>query len=89
MTIHPVLLLEASGLLPPKPGGWEGTTAAYGTKEAEVMTKGSDEEWDWRKVEAENARGLKLAQNLAGLEVTHLEWSGNRWPALDIFRDLF
>ncbi|CZR53356.1 uncharacterized protein PAC_03234 [Phialocephala subalpina] len=92
MTVHPNLLLAASGLLPPRPGGWEGL-ASNGGKEI-IMTSEEREsrrgnEWDWRKVEAENSRGLKLAQHLDALEGTHCEWSGSKWPALDRFRDLF
>jgi hypothetical protein len=90
MTVHPVLLLEASGLLPPKPGGWiTSTSAEINNKTNQGDVQGDDKEWNWRQVEAENARGMKVAQHLDGLEGTHCEWSGSEWPALDRFTDLF
>ncbi|KAF8857780.1 hypothetical protein BDZ45DRAFT_592274 [Acephala macrosclerotiorum] len=92
MTVHPNLLLGASGLLPSRPGGWEGLASNGGKESNMTLEQEKDhrsDEWDWRKVEAENARGLKLAQHLDALEGTHCEWSGSQWPALDKFRDLF
>jgi hypothetical protein len=108
MTVHPVLLLEASNLLPPRPGGWisspspsnsetateeesggEGSSNEVIKEEEEEESPRNGAEWDWKKVEAENARGLKLARHLDALEGTHCEWSGDQWLALDRFRDLF
>jgi len=54
LTIHPEVSLNASGLLPPKPGGWATMT---GLSTAETLDVEKDEptpenestdEWDWR-----------------------------------------
>jgi len=89
LTIHPEAILAASGLLPPKPGGWNIMSDSQpedkfvdrntpGKGDCEIV----EDIWDWRCVEAENARGLKLAASLDALEGCHMEFTGSKRPAL-------
>lgn len=93
-TIHPEVTMNASGLLPPKPGGWnimdgkqdvQNGSAENGSTDAVI----DSEEWDWKRVEAENQRGLKFAEHFAAMEELTEEFSGEDRPALGVFRDLF
>ncbi|TVY18902.1 Uncharacterized protein LARI1_G003708 [Lachnellula arida] len=97
LTVHPEVFLQASDMLPPKPGGWTSmansgestpetldveTTGAEAGAEAEVT-----DEWDWRRVEAENKKGLAIAEHLGALDALHHEFTGSQAPALGRYRD--
>ncbi|TVY91596.1 Uncharacterized protein LAWI1_G001783 [Lachnellula willkommii] len=97
LTVHPEVFLQASNMLPPKPGGWASmansgestpetldveTTGAEAGAEAEVT-----DEWDWRRVEAENKKGLAIAEHLGALDALHHEFTGSQAPALGRYRD--
>ncbi|PMD32061.1 hypothetical protein L207DRAFT_558398 [Hyaloscypha variabilis F] len=56
LTIHLNLSLNASGLLPPKPG----------------------DGWDWKRILAENKKGLKHAEHFAALDGLHGEFTGSQ-----------
>ena len=97
LTVHPEVLLGASGLLPPKPGGWATMSGPSGestpdnrevvaTDEALSETQ-MTEEWDWKRVEAEKERGLRYVEHFAALDGLHGEFSGSRQPALGRYRD--
>jgi len=98
-TIHPEILLSASGLLPPRPGGWNSKSVPVSKPEEaptadsregserrwtdQKVNEGVDADiWDWQRVEAENARGLKLAANLDALEGSYFEFTGRRGSAI-------
>lgn len=76
LTIHPAIVLGASGLLPPRPGGWttgdgerELSSAESATEDGLKVITGEDEDtWDWSRIEAERLRGFKHAQNFAALD---------------------
>ncbi|KAI1363819.1 capsule polysaccharide biosynthesis protein [Xylaria arbuscula] len=75
LTVHPAVLIETSGLLPERPGGWvkvEGSEEMNGTATATANGHDHEEEkdtaWDWRRTEAERLKGLEYAQHLAGLD---------------------
>lgn len=98
LTVRPEVMLENSGLLPERPGGWATVNEESGdstpeTIDAELedgIASGSDvtsTEWDWRKVVAENQRGLKYAEHLAALDNLHHEFSGSREAALGRYTD--
>ncbi|KAG9248123.1 hypothetical protein BJ878DRAFT_82971 [Calycina marina] len=90
LTLHPEIVLEASGLLPARPGGWA-TTAGPAPAVEESMLPGSAEEedgWTWQMVEAENAAGLKLANNFAVLDGLFDVFTGSNRPALGKYSDL-
>jgi hypothetical protein len=101
LTVHPEVLLGASGMLPPRPGGWHSMAGASGEStpgegEVEIVETNEaaqgagaegDEEWDWKRIEAENQKGLKYAEQFAALDNLHQEFSGSSGPALGRFRD--
>ncbi|KIH91123.1 hypothetical protein SPBR_01848 [Sporothrix brasiliensis 5110] len=99
-TVHPSYLIEASGLLPTRPGdGWRGGGAeAVGTvddaDEAELMSESptpttdseSDgETWTWKNVERERRRGMALAGQFAALDDAGALFDGGKNGALGIF----
>ena len=102
LTIHPEVSLNASGLLPPKPGGW--ATMMGDSKEPIAETIGGQsmpetlevenenlevkgDGWDWRRIEAENKKGLKYAEHFAALDGLHGEFTGSHQAALGKYRD--
>ncbi|TVY47923.1 Uncharacterized protein LOCC1_G001625 [Lachnellula occidentalis] len=96
LTIHPEVFLQASGMLPPKPGGWssmsnsgESTpeTLEVETTDVETAEVEVTDEWDWRRVEAENKKGLAIAEHLGALDALHHEFTGSQAPALGRYRD--
>lgn len=99
LTIHPEVSLQASGLLPERPGGWATMTGPAGAPtpdppEAESELAAADLEsderewdWDWKRVARENRRGLAIAANFASLDGLHQTFTGSQRPALGRYRD--
>jgi hypothetical protein len=96
LTVHPEVSLNASGLLPPKPGGWAMMTGPSGESTPETLDVEKDEpapesentdEWDWRRIEARNKKGLKFVEHFAALDGLHGEFSGSQTAALGKYRD--
>ena len=96
LTVHPEVMMQASGMLPPKPGGW--ATISGGTAEGAHMNgnangnangavTGGDDKWDWQRIEAENEKGLKFAEHFAALDGLQGEFSGSKKAALGRYRD--
>jgi len=50
---------------------------------------GNGDEWDWKRIEAENARGMKWAEHFMALDGLYGEFTGEEKPALGIYRDPF
>lgn len=46
-------------------------------------------EWDWKRVEAENARGMEFAQHFAALDRLDDAFTGPERPALGVYNDIF
>lgn len=98
LTVHPEVVLNASGVLPERPGGWHSMdNSGVSTPDMEdsfVDAKVEEEgvkagsEWDWKRVEKENQRGLQFAEHFAAMEGLHQEFSGSQAPALGKYRDL-
>lgn len=106
LTVHPEVVIEASGLLPPKPGGWNTMAGPKSEPEQgnEMQMNGhletpgeasdannisaSGDIWDWRRVEAENASGMKFAEHFAALDGLHQTFTGDETPALGYFIDV-
>ncbi|KAG4033497.1 hypothetical protein MFRU_004g00050 [Monilinia fructicola] len=98
LTVHPEVVLNASGVLPERPGGWHSMdNSGVSTPDMEdsfVDAKVEEEgvkagsEWDWKRVEKENQRGLQFAEHFAAMEGLHQEFSGSQGPALGKYRDL-
>ncbi|KAI0537180.1 capsule polysaccharide biosynthesis protein [Xylaria digitata] len=73
LTVHPAVLIGASGLLPERPGGWVKEGAA--DKSANGSANGHAEPdaaeplaWDWKRTEEERRKGLEYAVHLASLD---------------------
>jgi hypothetical protein len=80
LTVHPAVLIDASGLLPERPGGWVGN--GDGTREAAnghtsnghasnghvKPDAAKSTSWDWKRTEEERRRGLEYAEHLASLD---------------------
>jgi hypothetical protein len=106
LTVHPEVVIEASGLLPPRPGGWNNMSGPKSADELQtngqvvdpIETSGatpgiedvaSDEDiWDWRRIEAENAKGMKFAEHFAALDGLHETFTGEEGAALGYYRDV-
>lgn len=99
LTIHPEVVMDASGLLPPRPGGWntmsgpKPETNGYATN-GHVVENGSavavngaatEDAWDWKRVEAENARGMEFAKHFVALDGLHDLFTGEEKPALGVY----
>ncbi|KAL8423794.1 hypothetical protein RB596_003854 [Gaeumannomyces avenae] len=92
-TVHPAIVIEESGLLPERPGGWRGGPSETGTPEdlsgfeEELALSGSDEEsWDWRRTEWERRKGMAFADHFAALDGMHTLFDGGDDGALGHFR---
>lgn len=98
LTIHPEVVLDASHLLPERPGGWAKMQGGTGESTPESFEKIPDAEGaagsetksdalDWRSVEAEKERGLKFVAHFTALDELHHEFSGSTKPALGKYAD--
>ena len=87
-TVHPAIVIEASGLLPPRPGdGWRGGETETGTPEDLGDVDDADEsgEWDWRRIERERRRGMQFAEHFHGLDGTSSLFDGGEDGAIGNF----
>lgn len=87
LTVHPAVVLGASGLLPQRPGGWTGGEHQLGTAdvgEVDFSVEG-DEHWDWRRVEAQRRKGMELAGHFQALDGSHDLFDGGAGGALGKF----
>jgi hypothetical protein len=95
LTVHPEVSLGASGLLPPRPGGWASMAGPSGESTPETLEVVEENEsqvpesgeWDWKRIEAENKKGLKYVEHFAALDGLHNEFTGSRAAALGRYRD--
>ncbi len=92
LTVHPEVLLGAAGMLPSRPGGWATMNGVSGDSTpmegSEVVVEGETTgEWDWRRIEEMNQKGLALTEHFTALERIHGEFSGSREAALGTYRD--
>lgn len=99
LTTHPEVSLAASGMLPPRPGGWatmntsgESTPETLEVSESDESTQAdedssSGDEWNWKRIEEMNKKGLKLVEHFAALDGLHGEFTGSKEPALGRYRD--
>ncbi|KAI0009943.1 capsule polysaccharide biosynthesis protein [Xylariaceae sp. FL0662B] len=94
LTVHPAILLEASGLLPERPGGW--VTVENGmAKPSHTVTGGAvadahtddaeSSKWDWRRTEAQRQKGYEFAEHFAALDELHSQFDGGEDGALGRF----
>lgn len=85
-TVHPAIVIEASGLLPERLGeGWRGGESGVGTPDDLGDVEGIDSaggEWDWRRTEYERRRGMAYAEHFAALDGTGSVFDGGEDGAL-------
>ncbi|KAI2467431.1 capsule polysaccharide biosynthesis protein [Annulohypoxylon bovei var. microspora] len=93
LTVHPAVLIEASGLLPERPGGW--VTIENGmAPPSHVVTGGAAPEsefdpesadWDWKRTEELRLKGHEFAEHFAALDGLQGHFDGGEDGALGIF----
>ncbi|KAI1496344.1 capsule polysaccharide biosynthesis protein [Biscogniauxia marginata] len=75
LTVHPAVLIEASGLLPERPGGWVTVDSGLATPAepdvGDAITDAGSSTWDWRRTEAERQKGHEYAEHFAMLDGLH------------------
>ncbi|RSL94154.1 hypothetical protein CDV31_014434 [Fusarium ambrosium] len=70
-TVHPGRILDNSGLLPERPGGWtEGGEEQLGDVSIDLrdVDLTVDREWDWRRVETQRRKGMTIAARFHALD---------------------
>ncbi|CAG9984556.1 unnamed protein product [Clonostachys byssicola] len=72
LTVPPATMLQGSGLLPERPGGWatdvNGSGDVAGSGESDGTTIGADpERGSWQWVEQQRRKGLEYAQHLTAM----------------------
>ncbi|TQN65822.1 putative thioesterase atnL [Colletotrichum shisoi] len=71
LTVHPAVALEASELLPQRPGGWTGADAGVGDEDVDLSDVADDGAWDWKMVEKRRREGMKYAAAFASMDDLH------------------
>ncbi|KAI1840758.1 hypothetical protein JX265_012957 [Neoarthrinium moseri] len=94
LTVHPAIVIGASGLLPERPEGWVSTDSSGMVTPAEPVVGNTDEAhkneeevtgWDWTRIEKERLKGLEFAQNFAALDGLIGQFDGGEDGALGRF----
>lgn len=86
-TVHPAIVLEGSGLLPERPGGWQSGENKTGDETADIsdIDVSVDGAWDWRRVEAHRRKGMEIAGQFNSLDGLHDVFDGGSNGALGRF----
>ncbi|KAK8102491.1 hypothetical protein PG984_015637 [Apiospora sp. TS-2023a] len=92
LTVHPAVIIGASGLLPERPDGWVTPAGSPTATPAEPVVGNTDDEakpeetgWDWRRTEAERVKGHRFAEHFAQLDDLHSVFCGGGQGALGHF----
>jgi Thioesterase-like superfamily len=80
VTIPVELVLQAAGLLPPKPESAD--------KDRSQISEG-ESRWDWARIEEERLKGMKVAEAMAGLSSAHDSFNPEEGPALAEYPDFW
>ncbi|KAI8664853.1 hypothetical protein NCS56_00919500 [Fusarium sp. Ph1] len=84
-TVHPARILDNSGLLPERPGGWiEGGEEQLGDMSVDLsdIDLTIDQEWDWRRIEAQRRKGMTIAARFHALDEAKNLFDGGENAAL-------
>ncbi|KAJ9141718.1 Protein THEM6 [Pleurostoma richardsiae] len=85
LTVNPSIIIEASGLLPERPGeGWRGGPQGTGAPD-ELDGINADSDWDWKRVEWERRKGMVFAEQFAALDAGSTMFDGGEDGALGRF----
>ncbi|KAL2678523.1 hypothetical protein Neosp_009270 [[Neocosmospora] mangrovei] len=85
LTVHPARILDNSGLLPERPGGWiEGSDEQLGDMSVDLsdIDLAIEKEWDWRRVEAQRRKGMTIAARFHALDEAKNLFDGGENGAL-------
>lgn len=94
LTVHPAIVIQASGLLPARPDGWVSTESSGMVTPSEPVTGNTNDEamehdaatgWDWRKTETERLNGYEFAQHFAALDGLADQFDGGEHGVLGKF----
>ncbi|KAI4862005.1 capsule polysaccharide biosynthesis protein [Hypoxylon rubiginosum] len=93
LTVHPAILIEASGMLPERPGGWVAVEDGMappshtitGSVLPEAETAAEALEWDWRRTEELRQKGHEFASHFALLDDLQGQFDGGENGALGRF----
>lgn len=83
--MHPARILDNSGLLPKRPGGWiEGSEEQLGDMFVDLSDTDLtiDKEWDWRRVEAQRRKCMTIAARFHALDEAKNLFDGGENGAL-------
>lgn len=75
-TVHPSYILEASEVLPARPGGWRGGPNGVGDEDVDLTDVADDGTWDWKMVEKRRRAGMEYAQQFANLDALESWFDG-------------
>jgi hypothetical protein len=65
----------------------ESTPETLEVEKEEATESESTTEWDWKRIDAQNKKGLAFVEHFAALDGLHNEFSGSQTPALGRYRD--
>ncbi|KAF4547682.1 Thioesterase-like protein 2 [Elsinoe fawcettii] len=69
LTVHPAVLLDASGLLPEREGGWSvGEERVVEEGDLEDHAEANENRWTWIQTEQKRRQGMEYAAHFAALE---------------------
>ncbi len=94
LTVHPAMVMEASGMLPERPGGWlvvedDAVPSSLGDSGEIVPEPEVDDAeatgWDWKRTEQVRKKGHDFAMHFAEMDGLHGHFDGGEDGALGIF----
>ncbi|KAK3186891.1 hypothetical protein K4F52_004335 [Lecanicillium sp. MT-2017a] len=86
LTVNPAVVLEESGLLPERPGGWISGPNQVGDESVDVsdVDLSAEGEWDWRRIEAQRRQGMEIAAHFQEIDTLHGTFDGGNSGAIAI-----
>ena len=90
LTVHPGIILDASGLLPERPGGWAVDDASpaedIDLPEGDLFSQTEeDPEWDWRRTEQRRRAGMEFAAKFHAMDQLQKMFDGGQGPVVGRF----
>lgn len=84
LTVSPATVLEHSGLLPERPGGWTSGENQVGDESVDVsdIDLSTEGDWTWQRVEAHRRKGMEYAESFQALDSLHGLFDGGRNGAI-------
>ncbi|KAI1394376.1 capsule polysaccharide biosynthesis protein [Hypoxylon trugodes] len=86
LTVHPAVLIEASGMLPERPGGWVAVEDGMappshtitGGPIPEAKSEAESSDWDWKQMEEMRQKGHEFAAHFAALDGLHSQFDAGK-----------